>query len=366
MRQVIVLLNPSTFRAIVSGRRRDLRAHVARAFLSLLSFPYCGIVFLRNRLFDRGWRAVHHVDVPVISIGNITLGGTGKTPTVAWLVQWFSARGIKAAIVSRGYKSDSGKQNDEALELAEKLPGVPHIQNPDRLKAAQTAIAEHQAEAIVLDDGFQHRRLGRNFDLVLIDATEPFGFEKLFPRGTLREPLTNLKRADVVALTRIDSIAAEDRKALWQRIESLAPGACQIEIAYRPVHLMDHNGNTVPLSVLDHARVAAFCGLGNPQNFSQMLSQKNWDLLSLQEYPDHHHYTPHDAQWLKEHCEAMESTAVLCTHKDLVKIGPLWKSALPLYGVIIETKITLGSETLETMLQRYLQQRTSPRSERLG
>ncbi len=357
MRQVTVLLNPSTFRAIVSGRRRDLRACIARAFLNLLSFPYRGIVFLRNRLFDRGWRAIHHVDVPVISIGNITLGGTGKTPTVAWLVQWLSARGIKAAIVSRGYKGNSGKQNDEALELAEKLPGVPHIQNPDRLKAAQTAITEHRAEAIVLDDGFQHRRLGRNFDLVLIDASEPFGFEKLFPRGTLREPLTNLQRADAVALTRIDSIATEGRKAIWQRIESLAPGACQIEIAYRPVHLMDHNGNMTPLSVLDDARVAAFCGLGNPQNFSRMLSQKKWNLLSLREYPDHHHYTAHDAQWLKEHCEAMESAAVLCTHKDLVKIGPLWRSTLPLYGVIIETEITLGSERLEALLQQCLQQR---------
>ena len=354
MRQVTALLNPSTFRAIVSGQRRDVRARMLRVLLHLISIPYRGVISLRNKAFDCRWQTIRQVDIPVISVGNITLGGTGKTPTVAWIVQWLCERGIKPAIVSRGYKGHSGNQNDEALELAQKLPGVPHVQNPDRLQAVQTAIAEYGAEAIVLDDGFQHRRLHRDLDLVLVDATEPFGFEYLFPRGTLREPLASLKRADVVALTRIDSVRLEDRDVLWQRIATLTPDATRIEIAYRPTHLTDAKGNTVPLSVLDDVAVAAFCGLGNPNNFHQTLSQQDCKLQFWKEYPDHHHYTLQDADWLMHHCESANVAAVLCTHKDLVKIGPLWKSKLPLYGVMLQTEVASGSDLLETRLKQCL------------
>ena len=134
------MLNSSTFRAIVSGRQRGLLAIGIRTLLRLVAIPYRLVVNVRNHAFDHGWRKVHRVEVPVISVGNLTLGGTGKTPTVAWLSDWLIAKKIKPVIVSRGYKGNGNEKNDEAVELAEKLPDVPHVQNPDRVQAVRTAI----------------------------------------------------------------------------------------------------------------------------------------------------------------------------------------------------------------------------------
>ena len=140
-----------------------------------------------------GWHA-SSVEVPVISVGNLTLGGTGKTPMVEWIVRQLQKREKKVGIISRGYGSRGGP-NDEALELAWKLPSVPHVQNPDRVAAARRAIDEFGCDALVLDDAFQHRRIARDLDIVLLDALEPLGYEHVFPRGTLREPIEGLARA---------------------------------------------------------------------------------------------------------------------------------------------------------------------------
>ena len=163
--------------------------------------PYTFEVKRRNRAFDSGRKASERVSVPVISVGNLTLGGTGKTPLVEWVALAAAARYPRDHRQPR-LRRRSGRQNDEALELELRLPDVPHLQNPDRVAAAQTAIEEFECQAIVLDDGFQHRRLVRDLDIVLIDALEPFGFGHVFPRGTLREPLEGLKRAHAVALSR--------------------------------------------------------------------------------------------------------------------------------------------------------------------
>ena len=360
MRQGTALLNSSTFRAIVSGRQRGLLAIGIRMLLRLVAIPYRLVVNVRNHAFDHGWRKVHRVEVPVISVGNLTLGGTGKTPTVAWLCDWLIAKKIKPVIVSRGYKGDGNEKNDEAVELAEKLPDVPHVQNPDRVQAVRTAIAHYGAQAIVLDDGFQHRRLDRDLDLVLIDATEPFGFEHLFPRGTLREPLASLRRADAVALTRADCIAGEHRKLLQSRIQSIAPHVAWIEIAHRAACLTERRGKTISISSLDDAGVIAFCGIGNPDNFLQTLSQKNWTVREWKEYPDHHHYTQRDANWLLSRAQACTAAAVLCTHKDLVKIRPLWQSEIPLYAVMLQTEILCGEAELTTLLEALRSDKQPP------
>ena len=162
--------------------------------------------------------------MPVVSVGNITLGGTGKTPLVRWIVQWFRDRGIPVAIVSRGYGAQSGDANDEALELRRLLPDVPHIQNPDRVAAARQAVAEFGCRAIVLDDGFQHRRIGRDFDIVLLDALAPFGFGHVFPRGTLREPIEGLRRADAVVLSRADLLDPSQREDIWRTVRAMPRG----------------------------------------------------------------------------------------------------------------------------------------------
>ena len=344
------MLTPATFRAIVSGRQRGLAASGIRTVLRLFSIPYRIIVSLRNHAFDRGWRAVHKVDVPVISVGNLTLGGTGKTPFVAWISKWLIQQGIKPAIVSRGYKQDREYRNDEARELAEKIPDVPHVQNPDRVEAAQAAIKQHAAEAIVLDDGFQHRRLARDLDFVLIDSLEPFGFDYIFPRGTLREALSSLRRADAVALTRVDRISKERLADLKRIIQSIAPKATWVELVYRAACLINRGGESVSLNELRDARVCGFCGIGNPENFAGTLAGEAWRVQQCKEYPDHHHYTQGDCDWLSKFAADCDATAVLCTHKDLVKVRSLWQSSIPLYAVIQETDIQSGEAELVSLL----------------
>ena len=347
-----MLLTPTTFRAIVSGRRRGLVGSGIRALLHLMSIPYRIGVSLRNHAFDRGWRAVHQVDALVISVGNLSLGGTGKTPFVAWVSKWLTQQKLRTAIVSRGYKQHRADRNDEAQELSEKLPGVPHVQNPDRVNAAQAAINQHAAEVIVLDDGFQHRRLARDLDLVLIDALEPFGFDYLFPRGTLREPLSSLHRADAVVLTRVDLISPERLAELKRHFQSIAPKAVWVEVAYRAAFLTAHGGEIVSLDTLRDARVCGFCGIGNPENFTIMLAGEAWQVQHCKAYPDHHHYTQADCDWLSNLAATWDAAAVLCTHKDLVKIRSLWQSLTPLYAVMLETEIRSGEAELTSLLQK--------------
>ena len=212
------LFTPSGFRDLVSGRRRGAMAAALRGILAAAEVPYTWAVRWRNRRYDCGAKTVYRVDVPVISVGNLTLGGTGKTPMVEWIVRRFLAQGKKVGIISRGYGAHGGP-NDEARELAWKLPGVPHVQDPDRVAAARRAIGDFGCQVLVLDDAFQHRRIGRDLDIVLLDALEPLGYEHVFPRGTLREPVEGLARADVVALSRADLLTADKREQsaiAWQ------------------------------------------------------------------------------------------------------------------------------------------------------
>ncbi len=196
------MLRPTEFRDLVSGRRKGLAATFTRGVLRVAEMPYALAVSARNRRYDRGAHLTHRAGVPVISVGNLTLGGTGKTPMVKWLAQRLQNSGVRVAIVSRGYGAANGAPNDEAMELAAALPNVPHIQSRDRVAAAARAIQGFHSQVLLLDDGFQHRRLARDLDIVLLDALEPFGFEHVFPRGTLREPLAGLRRADFVCLSR--------------------------------------------------------------------------------------------------------------------------------------------------------------------
>ena len=179
-------INSEAWYAVIRGQRRGPVAMAARAGLRLASWPYGFATWARNRAFDRGWKTVHRAAVPVVSVGNLTLGGTGKTPCVEWVAKFFRERGVQVAIISRGYGAEAGR-NDEAMVLEENLPDVPHLQGADRVARAATAVEELESELLVLDDGFQHRRIHRDLDVVLIDATCPPTRDRLFPRGTLRE-----------------------------------------------------------------------------------------------------------------------------------------------------------------------------------
>jgi tetraacyldisaccharide 4'-kinase len=202
--------NETDFLDLVRGRRRGVLPSLARLGLGAAAAGYGIGAGLRNLAYDRGWGKAHHAALPVVSVGNLTLGGTGKTPMVEWVCRWFRERAVRATIASRGYGGQAGL-NDEGRVLEDNLPDVPHLQGRDRVELARIAVEELEAEVLVLDDGFQHRRLARDLDIVLLDALEPFGFGRLFPRGLLREPPSSLRRADVVVLTRSDLVDVETR-----------------------------------------------------------------------------------------------------------------------------------------------------------
>ena len=346
-------MTPADFRELVSGRRRGVTASFLRGALRLAEAPYACAVGWRNRQFDRG-KNVERVGVPVVSVGNLTLGGTGKTPLVEWLARWFRQRGVRVAIVSRGYGAEAGSRNDEALELEQKLPDVPHVQNPDRVAAARLAIEEFESQVILLDDAFQHRRIHRDLNIVLLDALEPFGFEHVFPRGTLREPISGLKRSDVIALSRADMVDAAERARIKTVAQRFAPQAIWLECQHAPQALQASDGQTAELSALAGRPVAAFCGIGNPAGFRHTLDRCGFNVVELREFPDHHAFQRADVESLAAWTDCLPVEAVLCTHKDLVKLGVPRLGSRPLWAVRIGLAITTGEEAFQRRLEQVL------------
>jgi tetraacyldisaccharide 4'-kinase len=327
-----------------------------RVGLSLAEFPYALAMTFRNRRYDHNKTLIHKASVPIVSVGNLTLGGTGKTPLVEWIARWYRDHNVRVSIVSRGYRAEEGGRNDEARELEQKLPDVPHVQSPDRVAAANIAIEELETQLIVLDDGFQHRRLARDVDIVLIDALEPFGFEHVFPRGTLREPLAGLRRADVVILSRADVLAAEQREAIRLRVQKIAPTADYAEVRHAPIELISATGSRSPMDTLKDVPVAAFCGLGNPAGFRHTIQSCGYRLVELREFPDHHCYSRADIDSLTDWANRLAVSAVLCTHKDLVKIGLDQLGPLPLWAVRVGIDFLDGQNALESRLLALLSQ----------
>lgn len=341
------------FRDLVSGRSAGMSACLARGILRIAEFPYAAATALRNWTFDHGWRRTHTVPVPVVSIGNLTTGGTGKTPLAAWIARWAIAAGLRVVLVSRGYGAAAGQANDEALELAALLPSLVHLQQADRVSAARRAISEHQAQLILLDDGFQHRRLHRDLDIVLLDALEPFGYDHVLPRGLLRESLAGLRRAHAIGLSRADLIDASQRDALRQRVAALAPQATWFELTHRMAALRNASGAERSWQSLVGQPVAAFAGIGNPEGFRRGLAACGFQLVAWREFPDHHRYSTADLTDLAAWAEHLEPrpVAVLCTHKDLVKIPVTSLGSLPLEAVRVEASFQTGESEFAARLR---------------
>jgi tetraacyldisaccharide 4'-kinase len=326
---------------------------LARGGLFVLSVAYEAVVAIRNRLFDADLRRTSQAEVPVISVGNITTGGTGKTPVVAHLANWFIARGLRPVLLSRGYRSLDGAVNDEKLVLDRLCPGVPHVQNPDRVVGAQTAVREHGADVLILDDGFQHRRLARELDIVLIDCLNPWGYGYLLPRGLLREPLSGLRRADLIVLTRADLCPAEDKRRIVDRLAEIrGRGEC-VEAAFRPSGLINAAGEAAALESLTGQSILAFCGIGNPDGFRRSLDHQGWPLdeSRFRTFPDHHHHTAEELDQLGTAARQTGAAAVLTTLKDLVKIDQVALGSVPLWAVTIGMEILAGADLLEDALQ---------------
>jgi len=374
-------MNPHSHRTLISGERRGLAAASVRVGLSFASLFYGLGVRARNIAFARGWKKIERAAVPVISLGNVTAGGTGKTPFAAYIARWFRERGVRVCFLSRGYGATDGTVNDEALVLEQICPDVPHLQNPDRVASARVAVEELESQLLLLDDGFQHRRLARDLDIVLIDALNPWGYGRLLPRGLLREPLSGLRRADLVVITRVDQASPEELAQLKSRIAKIVAGgrgSCRaggprqtarqeprppengstpglIEVSFPPTRLINVNGETAPLDSLRDQRVAAFCGIGHPPAFRQTLANCGFNVTTFREFADHHSYTPADVAELRSWSDTAKVAAVVTTQKDLVKFNEVRLGQTPLWAVEIGTHVISGNDALESALQRILQ-----------
>lgn len=352
-----VLPDAAAFRRLVDGSQRGVAATLARAGLAALALPYAAAVTIRNAAYDRGVAATRRAAVPVVCVGNLTLGGTGKTPLVAWAARQCLAGGRQPAIVSRGYGAARGQTSDEAAELALVLPGVAHVADRDRVAAAAEAVARG-AEAIVVDDGFQHRRLARDLDIVTIDATDPFGCGHVFPRGMLREPLGGLARARAVVLTRSDTVDPGRREAI---IEALAE-ACRdrgprvwAQATHTPHRLRAATGRELPLDAVRGRRVAAFCGIGNPAAFRRTLERLGAEVVAFRPFPDHHAYSAADVAALGSLAADARADLALTTLKDLVKLPHDMLRDTPLAALEIAIEFLAGEAELDRLVQSAIQ-----------
>ncbi|HMO24944.1 MAG TPA: tetraacyldisaccharide 4'-kinase [Tepidisphaeraceae bacterium] len=299
---------------VISGRTRGIRAMLLRGALRTVEPLYAGAMTVRNALFDEGWKRARPLGRPAVSVGNLTTGGTGKTPIVAWLARSLVQSGRRPVILLRGYKSsDAG--SDEAIELRSRVgPDIPVIPNPDRIAGAQEALGVNSAiDCFILDDGFQHRRAQRQVDLVLIDATCPFGFGHVLPRGLLREPITGLRRASAVILTRCELVDENALQAIESRVREIAPQVLIARCETRATSLSDGRS----LEALRDTPVVAFCGIGNPEAFRSTLLRAGLTIAHFQSFDDHHAYTPAEIESL--HARA-DGRPLITTMKDLARL----------------------------------------------
>ncbi len=343
-----------TFHAAIRDRRPGFRNGLIRAAFWLCQFPYAVGVRFRNRRFDRDPRRAVRVPIPVISIGNLTLGGTGKTPAVEFFARHLRTLDRRVAILSRGYGSESGP-NDEAMLLEENLPDVPHLQGRDRVALANMAIEELESEVLILDDGFQHRRLHRDFDIVLIDATRDLADEYLFPRGLLREPLENLKRPHAAILTRCDQATSESVRGQLASFTRRFPHLLLATARHTPFELIRQGVDPIDPHELKDRSILAFCGIGNPDAFRRTLSDLGAAVLDFRTYADHHAYTREDVESLRTWAAKQpEGTNVLTTQKDWVKLRTPDLAGRPLFAVRIGLTFDTGLPGLLSKLDSIL------------
>ena len=375
----------------LASLQQRILATPLRFLLIPLSWLYTASVQLRNILYTRGVFKARRLPCRVISVGNIVVGGTGKTPAVIVIAEHLQREGVRVAILLRGYKrrvrekvtivSDGEKvcaspieSGDEADMMAKHLSGVPIIVGKCRYLTGQVALERFKVDVLLLDDGFQHRQLARDVDILTIPATHPFGSpKKLLPAGTLREPPTALRRADLILLTHADTpnISAHAKKV----VKGLAPNAPVLESIYRPTHLYPlaissqqsaismkpslpteteiRDPKAIPTDIkeLKGKRVLAVCGIGNPDAFVATLMRCSVASVELLAFPDHHVYTEADKQRIDTAFQAAAADLIVTTQKDEQKLARFvdnWK--LPIVVLAVALVITDGDEMLTDVL----------------
>jgi tetraacyldisaccharide 4'-kinase len=317
----------------------------------LLSFFYGVGVRLRVWFFERGIFRAHALPCKVVSVGNITLGGTGKTPLAAFLADFLKGKGFRVSILSRGYKGKfSGphgvvtdgdtifmgprEAGDEPYLLSTKLKGVPIIVGGERRITGQLSVEKFGTQMIILDDGFQHLQIKRDVNLLLLDAQAPFGNGCLFPRGSLREPLSQLKRADAVILTKTDQ--SDNIIKLKENLKKWTQGIPIFTVNFVPVGVRAPGEKALfPVEKLRNKKIWAFTGIGNPQSFHKTLTRLESQILGFVSFPDHYWYKPRDLQTLMSEGKARGAEVLVTTEKDAVRLGGMRAEKIPLWTVSI-------------------------------
>ncbi len=368
---------------VILERRYGRRADVLRWLLFCLAQVYLLIVQSRLALYRNRIYRPRTVGCLVISVGNLSVGGTGKTPVVEMLAKALTAGGRKVAILSRGYKSvprpfllklwdkiskkkavftprvvsdgqslllDSRTAGDEPFMLANNLRGVVVLVDRDRVKSGQYAVEHFGTDTILLDDGYQYVRMKRGIEVALIDRQAPFGNEYLLPRGTLREPPRNLKRATHIFITKC---TGADNSDLIKRIRLHNRTADIIECAHRPQHVKNIvTGEIQPLEFLKGLSVGSLCGIAIPESFEQGLTKLGAKIEVSKAYTDHHRYTAREIEQFIRRCSRKNISAILTTEKDAVRIPRILDPEVPIYYLRVEIEILAGQASWERFVER--------------
>jgi len=374
-------LNQDDYRKLVSGQKASLCAAISRFFLGIAAALYSIAIILRNFLYSKGVLKAHRAGAPVICIGNITTGGTGKTPLVVWLCNLITkhstlkTQNYECAILTRGYKTrrascvmrraknrrntiyDIRNTIDEPAILAESCPRAKVVINPDRLAGAVEAVSKLGADVLIMDDGFQHRRLARDLDIVAIDATRPFGYGKILPAGLLREPVSGLKRADAVIITRADQVTAAELTRLEKKLRLINPNMIIAKSIHSPTCVKSADGRETATEELKGKKIFAFCGIGNPDAFFSTIKKPGCDLAGSEIYDDHYHYTDEDIKRIFKQAEHFKADMVLTTQKDWVSTQYAIRNTkyeIPLSYLAIEIKFLAAEDKLRDLIEHTL------------
>ena len=334
--------------------------------LRFAAFGYGGVLAVRSWLYRNGWLSRRRLPTTVVSVGNLTLGGTGKTVVVADLAQRLRDRGFRVGIVSRGYRRrGSGTQivsegrgplvtvdesGDESYLLAQNLPGVPIVVGADRYEAGRLALERFQCQYLLLDDAFQNLAVVKDLDILLINARDPWGAGALFPAGVLREPLPALGRADWIILTRAEGGEANGLTATIRRYNPRAP---ILRATYEPSELLIWGEPApVPVERLVGRPCLAFAGIADPASFQTVAQASGATLLAFHSFPDHHPYSAEDLETLEARARTLGAEALLTTEKDAVRLPARQRLRTPLWILRIRLEIQEGETAWADLLRR--------------
>jgi tetraacyldisaccharide 4'-kinase len=358
-------VNQEIYKKLISGKNSGFLALAARLLLNIIAVFYGAGVWLRNRFFDKGFTKSYGVTtaglvtsdrtqatVPVISVGNITVGGTGKTPLVIWLCNLFSEKNVNCSVLTRGYKAATG-ENDEPGMLAKNCPGSTVVINPDRLAGAIDAVKKHRAQVLIMDDGFQHRRLYRDIDIVTIDAMQPFGYGKILPAGLLREPVSSLERAQAAIITRCDLVSRNDITEIVSTINRINHDLIIAQTVHSPICVIS-DSKQIPLDELKGRKIFVFCGIANPDAFFATAGMLGANIAGSKVYNDHYNYTADDAEEIFRDAAKSGAEIILTTEKDFKKVlQPVsGVNSLVLAYLAVRMQFVEGQDRIRELIER--------------